>query len=148
MAFIYKRINWGSLSEPVSNNKLNDMINNMDYLYEKMITGYYNMFGVTRETGLSIRVGAAKLPYSEANYLGVSHYFAKPFLPGTRPIIVSGFSTDMRWRIFMALRGFDGRAVPDHTGFVGVFTQDSDRSYGNQYMGEQWYTYIALGPNG
>ncbi len=148
MGFIYKRINWGSLSEPVTNDKLNDMINNMDYLYENMITGYYNMFGIARNTGLSIRAGAAKTQFTEDTNQFISHYFARPFLPGSRPIIVNGFNADAHWRVWGANRGLDGRAIPDHRGFMAMFNQVGYAGGPSQYTGEQFYTYLALAPNG
>lgn len=146
MAFIYKRMNWGSLSEPVTNTKLNDMIGNMDYLYENMITGYYNMFGLARTTGLSLRGGAVRLTYSENDIQAVNHYFPRPFSPGTRPVIVNGLNADLHFRIWGANRGLDGRAIPDHRGFLATFCQVRYPGGISQYNNEQWFTYIALGP--
>lgn len=148
MGFIYKRINWGAGAEPVSNEKLNDMINNMDYLYENMITGYYNMFGLARNTGLSIRAGAAKTVFTEIDWQNVAHYFARPFLPGTRPIIVSGFNSDIYWRVWQSHRGLDGRSFPDHRGFIAGFNQLRYTGGPSEYGGEQWYSYVAIAPNG
>jgi len=143
---IYKRISWGK--EAISSAKLNDMVRNMDYLYEKMITGYYNLYGVARETGLTIRAGHAKLPFTEAQGNGVVHYFPRPFLPGSRPAVVTSVNTDYYVRFFHAIRGLDGRAVPDHRGFYSIFNQDRLAGGPTEFQGDMYYTYIALAPNG
>lgn len=147
MTFVYKRINWGSLSEPVSNSKLNDMIGNMDYLYENMITGYYNMFGIARTTGLSLRGGAVRLSASEHDIQAVNHYYPRPFPPGTRPVIVNGFNSDFRYRIWGANRGLDGRSIADHRGFQATFCQVRSGNGPSEYANEQWFTYLAFGPS-
>lgn len=146
MASVYKRLNW--FGEPVSTSKLNSMVENMDYLYENMITGYYNLFGVSRNTGLTIRVGQAKTAFTEANYQALTHYYDRPFLPGTKPVIVSGLTADIRARIFYAVKGLDGSARPDHRGFTVIMSEERGPTNLSQYEGEQYYSYLALGPSG
>ncbi len=145
---VYRRINWGAGSELIDNDKLNLMISNMDHLYENAITGYYNLFGIARETGLTIRAGAAKMIPTQAVGNTVSHTYPRPFSPGVKPIVTSSLSFDARVRVFMGIKGFDGSAVPDHRGFYLTFHQERLPNGPTEIDGNQYYTYIALGYTG
>lgn len=144
---VYKRTNWGPGNEPLDNDKLNEMVSNVDYVYDNMITGYYNVFGVIRETGLTFRTASCKMVPTESEVQTVSHYFPKPFVPGVRPIVVSGFGFDIKARVFTGIRGFDGSAFPDHKGFDCIFVQDRRPDGPSEIAGAQWYNYLAIGPN-
>lgn len=145
---VYKRMRWGEGVEPVDNDKLNKMIDNMDHLYENMITGYYNIFGVIRETGLTMRAASCRMTPTEGPSMTIAHTYPRPFLPGVKPVVVGSLSFDQRVRVFMGLRGFDGSAFPDHKGFYLVFNQERNPGGASEIAGTQWWSYIALGPNG
>jgi len=121
------------------------MVQNDDYLYENMIRGYYNVYGVVRETGLVLRAGYVKTYFTEAWWIGVNHYYAKPFLPGVRPVVATALTFTAAMRLDHALRGLDGQAVPDHRGFLAGFWNNRDKGGPSEFRGEQWLGYIALG---
>lgn len=136
-------MSWGK--EPITAQKLNDMVDNMDYLYEKMLTGYYDINGLTRDSGLTIRIGHVKVPQTENTANDVVHFFSRPFMPGTRPVVLISLASEYFNRIFIAMRGLDGRATADHRGFVATFSQDRTPGGPTEYSGEQFLQYVAFG---
>lgn len=142
---MYERVTFGQ--GPIDSDMLNKLSSNQDYLYEHMVTGYYNILGVTRETGLTFRVGHAKL-INQSDVSQVHNiYFNRPFLPGTRPAVFLTLSVDHHWSIFFAATGLDGRAIPDHRGFRMFISKSSDWPW-EQFAGEQYLSYLAIAPTG
>lgn len=149
MASIFKRLSWGS--EPITTNKLQEMVNNDDWLRDNAIFGYYNVLGIARESGLSIRTGYVKSINTNNQSLYLSVYFNRPFLPGTRPVVVTSFATGHYHNITFGIKGLDGRGIPDHRGFVAIGSQGVLREKGqaSKFSGnDQYFSYIAIGPNG
>lgn len=143
----FEDVLWGK--EKISADKLNAMTANDRWVYEHAIQGYYDVYGIARETGLTIRAGYVKASPTESLSLFADHYFPKPFLPGTRPVIVLGFVSGGPLNIVVAARGLDGRGIPDHRGFRAHFTQLREEGGPTKFVGsDQWCSYIALGTNG
>lgn len=143
---IYKRLSWGP-SETLSTDKLNDMVGNSDYLFNTSINGYYNVLGVTRDSGLSIRCGYIKAPNTANNYQALGLYYNRPFLPGVRPVVVIGLALTSRADIDWGVKGLDGQAIPDNRGFT-LHLWHSDGSVGDVFTGDQNFSYIAIAPSG
>lgn len=144
----YKRLNWGEV-EPIFSSKLNQMIGNDDWLYQNMITGFYDVLGVARDNGLSIRVGHVKGINTANLSFFASHYYSRPFLPGTRPIVITGLLSANAMRIMTGVKGLDQRAIPDHRGFLVHFSQVVEAGgAANKFDGEFYVGYIAIAPNG
>jgi hypothetical protein len=143
----FKRLNWARREE-ITSEKLNDMVGNDDWLFQNMITGYYNVYGVVRESGLTMRAGYVKAQATEQNSFSVIQYFPKPFLPGTRPVVVCSLLSNAGTKITIAVKGLDDRAVPDHRGFVTIWNQFRDPGSATLFSGDMWASYIALAPNG
>lgn len=139
---MYERVTFGQ--GPIDSDILNKLSSNQDYLYEHMVTGYYNLLGVTRETGLTFRVGHAKLINQSYALQVHSVYFNRPFLPGIRPAVFLTLSADGHGIMDYFARGLDGRAVPDHRGFSLIVHRNAE----NQFVGEQYISYLALAPTG
>ncbi len=145
MSDAYERVSFGQ--GPIDSDLLNKLSGNQDYLYEHMVTGYYNMLGVTRETGLTFRVGHAKLINQSDVFQFHNVYFNRPFLPGTRPAVFLSLSMDAHWYLFFAVQGLDGRAIPDHRGFKLAVGKSHDWSH-EQFDREQYISYLAIAPTG
>lgn len=145
---VYKRLNWGD-HEPLFSDKLNNMVANDDWLYQNMLTGYYNVLGITRDSGLSARVGYVKGINTPNLSFFASHYYSKPFIPGTRPIVVTGVLSAASMRIMTGVKGLDQRAIPDHRGFLVHFSQAVEAGgVQNKFDGEFYAGYVSIGPNG
>jgi hypothetical protein len=141
---VYKRINWGH--EPVDTNKLNDMVGNDDYLYQNMVTAYYDVNGVVRDSGLEMRVGHVKGINTEAVSFFSSLYYGRPFLPGARPVVTCSVVSGGAMLYIVGVRGLDNRAIPDHRGFLCHFSQLRPPGTPTKFYGEQWAGYTAIAP--
>lgn len=142
---MYERVTFGQ--GPIDSDTLNKVSSNQDYLYEHMVTGYYNMLGATRETGLTFRVGHVKMINQPDVFQLHTVYFNRPFLPGARPAVFLTVMTDQHWQFFHGVTGLDGRAIPDHRGFQLRIAKTLD--WGHElYHGEQYMAYLAIAPSG
>lgn len=119
---LYQRVSFES--GPLTVEKLNDLVENMDFLYDRMCAGYYFVDGHQKENGLIIQgqvAGVDKTASSAVRYADV--FWAKPFTTGCKPIITSSqYSTQMA-QYFWMLRAINGQLNPDNRGFrleVGV----------------------------
>lgn len=146
MSSSFRRIHWGS--EPVATSKLNEMAANDDFLYENMISGTYDVLGVFRDTGLSLRTGYVKARNTEEMGYYLASYYARPFLPGVRPVVTTSMATDGIFGLLHAVKALDGRAIPDHKGFYLQLWQLRDPGGPTKFTGEQFIAYISIAPNG
>jgi hypothetical protein len=142
---VYKRINWGF--EPVDTNKLNDMVGNDDWLFQNMVTGYYDVYGIVRDSGLEMRMGYVKAITTEAGAFFASLYYGRPFLPGARPVILASPASGNAMNYIVTTRGLDNRGVSDHRGFLCHFSQLRDPGGPTKFKGgDQWAGFIAIAP--
>lgn len=141
---VFKRIQWGL--EPVSFDKLNDMVGNDDWLYQNMIQGYYDVLGVVRDSGLEMRIGHVKGIATDAASFFASNYYSRPFLPGARPIVNVTFHSATAMNVILGVRGLDNRAIPDHRGFNTHFSQIRPAGSPTKFFGEQMAGYMAVAP--
>ena len=142
----YTRLRFGNGA--VSAEKLNAMIGNMDYLYENMVRGYWNVFLTPKETNLRVE-GMLVSPY---NYIDAVRrtaliYWPKPFSPGCSPIITNSHYMNLSYVHAVAMSAIDGTAIPNNIGFlfraVSIFPATSE--YGEQWVGDHWFPVIGLG---
>jgi hypothetical protein len=132
---------------PIDIEMLQKLSSNSDYLYEHQFSGYMSVLGVVRDRGLTFRIGHAKLINTGADVQVANIYFNRPFLPGMRPVVFLSGNTDQRPRWFMASRGLDGRAIPDHRGFHLIISQAPFPGQ-IEMQGEQYVSYLAIAPSG
>lgn len=146
---VYKKLNWAP-AELVSSSKLNDMIGNSDWLYQNQINGYYDVLGLVRDSGLTIRTGYVKGIATENSGYGLNVYYSRPFLPGVRPVVVTtmAFGTDAAMSIIHSIQGLNGSAIPDHTGFSIWTAQIRPAGAPTKFKGSQYFGYLALGTSG
>jgi hypothetical protein len=143
---IFKRLTWGI--EGVNQDKLNDMVGNDDYLFEHMITGYYDNAGITRDTGLSIRCGYVKINNTNNTLYAAQVWFQRPFLPGVKPVITMAIAGDVTWAIWTGFSGLDGQSIPDHRGFSMHLEQYHEfPGQATRFVGVEYVSYIAIGPS-
>lgn len=144
---MFENLNWSSTSK-LDVDKLNKMVANDNYLYQNMISGYYDVMGVVRDSGLSLRTGYAKIVNQEQQWQTMIINYARPFLPGTRPVVVTGLATDAYGEVFHAAKNLGGQAIPDHRGILLRCIAIRDPGGPSRFAGEQWCSYLAIGPNG
>lgn len=147
MVSVYKHIGWGP-NEPVSTLKLNDMIANSDWLFQNALTGYYDVLGIVRDSGLSMRTGYIKALQTEDDGVFIGSYYSRPFIPGVRPVVLTGMACDNYFGMLHATKGLDGRAIPDHRGFNLMLWQLRDPGGPTKFQGDQNISYMAIAPTG
>lgn len=112
----YNRISFSA--GPLTVEKLNDIVENMDYLYERMCMGHYFVSGHQKENGLVIQgqiTGVDRTASSAVRYTDM--FWAKPFTTGCSPIITGAqYSTEMA-QYFWMVRATNGLLYPDNRGF-------------------------------
>lgn len=141
----YERINWGY--EQVDTDKLNKMVANDDYMYQTMVTAYYDVYGVVRDSGLEMRTAYIKGVATEAVSFFSSFYYSRPFLPGARPVVLTGVASGGPMLYVLGIRGLDNRGIPDHRGFLCHFSQLREPGGPTKFTGvDQWAGFISIAP--
>lgn len=140
---VYRRLSWGS--GPVTAEKLNQMVENSDFLYEKMMRGHFAHLGLMKDTNLRIQGMDVIVPQQINNVSRFANaYWPKPFSPGCKPIITNGHYFTEKVIHSVGIRNISGGLFPDNAGFrMEVYAGDA--GYGSEWAGDHWYPVIALG---
>lgn len=113
-ATTYKPVYWGE--EPVSTAKLNQMVNNTQWVYENMPRMNFAAYGVKKTSGIKIMAGTAVLPATGAAVSALDVSFGNFFTAGCRPVVVTGIQpTSGLIRFYLTVRGISENNV-DHRG--------------------------------
>lgn len=135
---------WGE--EPVGTPKLNQMVNNTQWVYENMPRMMFSAYGVKKTSGVKMLAGIAIVPANGALWSSVDVSFGTYFTPGCKPVVVTGRQpTNGVWRHHVLLRGLSTNNV-DHRGVR--FAAGADY-YGttskNVVSAPQVIHYLAIG---
>lgn len=143
MANNYTRVTWGN--GPVTAEQLNKMVENTDYLYERMMRGTFLVSGIFKDANLRIQ-GVVTSVTNNIN--GVSMYsnvyWPKPFSPGCDPVCaVSHYFTEAIIHS-VGLRNMNGGLRPTNQGFR-IETYAATTEHGDERRGSHEYAVIGLG---
>lgn len=139
----YRRISWGS--GVITAEKLNTMVENSDYLYERMLRGNYDHMFLQKDSNLKINAMTCGFPNHINNVSRYMHaYWAKPFAPGCSPIIATSHYFTEKIIVSVGIRNINGGPFPDNAGFR-VEAYAGDEGYGSEWAGEHWIGVVALG---
>lgn len=115
----YKPMTWGD--EPTSSDKLQQMVNNTQHVYENMPRMQYYTYSIRKTTGIKLMSGIAVVPANNRDWSIVRVEFGTWFTPGCKPVITTGTQLTggkPRWQVY--IKGI-GTYYPDHRGMeVGV----------------------------
>lgn len=116
MSTSYVPVQWGT--ERLSAEKLNQMCENDQWLFERTPTVFYNAFGVNKRTGgMKILSGVAMIPAAKTkSQVSKDINFGSYFSQGCKPIITTGQVMATGGRYNVILTGLSG-IHPDHRGF-------------------------------
>lgn len=141
----YKDISWAD-NEPLDTNKLNTMVSNSRYLFERAAKLYYNAYGTNKDTGIKIACGAATIPPTTGNGISVNTYFGSFFTPGCQPVITVSITSSYNRRVIPTIYGLSGASsIPDHRGFVGVIAANELTAASNHIYKTMHLNWIAMG---
>jgi len=84
----YVPVTWGD--EPVFTDKLNQMGNNEQYLFENSPRMYYNSYGIKKTSGVKVMCGILVLPTSKTRIKTGIFNFGTFFSAGSYPTVTTG----------------------------------------------------------
>lgn len=141
----YKDISWAD-EEPLDTNKLNTMVSNSRYLFERAAKVYYNAYGTHKDTGIKIACGVATIPPASAYSTKITVYFGAFFTPGCRPVIATSITTPYNRRVIETINGISGdAALPDHRGFIAHIAAVEFNDKTNYLVKTMHLNWIAMG---
>lgn len=120
----YVPVSWNG--ESVSTDKLNQMANNDQYLFDRSPKIRYSSSNLTRDTSLKVIAGKTPFqPHGKFDWTNVVVYFGSFFTAGCHPSVTAVAEVTGGWmRKFVAIKGLAGEI--DHTGFLAqVVSQES-----------------------
>lgn len=143
----FSSVSWGD--EAITPNKLNQMANNDNWLYDNTPRMYYNAWGIRRNSGLVVAGGVARVGATKAAYSHVNVNFGTYFASGSKPIITTGVMTGPQGRLSIIVRGPTGGATttdgPDHTGF-SIWVYPNNIVAASNYIQQDVYiNWISMG---
>ena len=140
----YKPVYWGE--EPTTSDKLNQMVNNTQWVYENMPRMLYSAYGVKKADSVKIIAGTAVVPANNQSWASVIVSFGNYFTPGCKPVVVmTRQPTNGRWRFHETVTGISGYPI-DHRGAkLSVGADYYGTSAKNVVDAPQVINYIAIG---
>jgi hypothetical protein len=138
----YVPLSWNG--EALSTDKLNQMCNNTQYLYDRSPRIRYSVNGLVRDTGLKLISG--KTPYAPTNtdYKDVPVYFGTFFSAGCHPVVTAVVGDSASGlRKFCTVRGFNGEV--DNTGFIAHVSSHEPPGFNQVIFGGGWVHWTAVG---
>lgn len=137
----YKAVNWSE--EPITTNKLNQMSNNSQWLFENLPRIRYSNSGITKESGLKILTGQVTItPPANATTTSRNVSFGNFFTPNIFPIVILSTSSATTQRgIYTSCSALTGQGRPTSQG-ANIFLY----ALANQTLRTTVYVnYIAIG---
>lgn len=139
----YTTVSWNDM-EITSTDKLNQMTNNDQWLFENTPRAYYNTTGVARSSGVKILAGIATLAPVATSYTSLQISFGTFFTTGCVPVCTLGLMTYPRFRMSVSFTGI-GQVQPDSRG-INVRVASTEPISTNQKIDNTvQINYIAIG---
>lgn len=113
----YVPMSWNG--EPINTDKLNQMCNNSQYLFDRSPRIRYQASGLIRDTGLKVISGKTPFaPDSSHDFVNVPIYFGSFFTSGSHPVVTATIEiVGGSWRKYVSIQGLAGQEI-DQTGFM------------------------------
>lgn len=139
----YKATTWGD--EPVYKDKLNQMVNNDQWIYENMPRVNFSTYGIKRTNGIKVLAGIAIAPAALSVNSKTTYNFGTFFSSGCKPVIVTGTQpTSGRGRYHVVFRGI-GTPYPDHRGMEVTASTDELVAKNNVMDARVYVHFVAIG---
>jgi hypothetical protein len=136
----YKPISWNA-RELISDDKMAQLANNSQWLFENTPRTNYNAYGVARATGVKIACGIQIFAASKVAYQTRPVYFNNFFSAAAHPVVTTGIIGFQR-RIFCIINGL-GVLHPDNRGFE--ITVEAESASVNKIERAFYVTWMAMG---
>lgn len=131
--------------EPITDDKMNQLSSNVQWIYENTPRVFYNAHGLKKTGGTKILAGMALAPATRTTLSTVTVYFGTFFSQGCKPIVVATPNTlTVRTRLQTVVSGI-GTGYPDHRGAEIKITTDEYASASNLHAVVLPVNWIAVG---
>lgn len=111
----YKPVQW-NVGDNLTKERLNQMANNDQWLFDNLTRSDYQAFGVHRTAGIRIAAGTALIRTNTKPWGFTDVHFGNFFSSGSTPIITTGVVSAHIRRVFVTVEGF-GQTQPTSEGF-------------------------------
>ena len=115
-ATTFKPISWNE-RELISDEKMSQIANNSQWLFENTPRANYTAFGVNRATGVKMACGIIVMGSVKSVTSSKPVYFGNFFSAASHPIVTTGLTTNSIRKIFTVVTGL-GALHPDQRGFL------------------------------
>lgn len=140
----FKVISW-SPNETITDEKLDAMVSNDNWLKQNMVLGRYSAHGITRVEGIRISSGLALITARRAATASVNVGFGGFFSDGCKPIVTTATVATSQRRLITTIDGPGTRSTPTREGFqIHVFA-DADKKQDRKITKNLYVSWIALG---
>lgn len=139
----FKVISW-SPNELVSDDKLDAMVSNDNWLRDNMTQGYYTGHGVARKEGVKIAGGLALITARKADTAAKRVDFNNFFLSVCKPIVTTGIISGQQRRIWCTVDGI-GKLHPDNRGFFVNVAIHAEHKKNRRIARNMYVSWQALG---
>lgn len=131
--------------EPLTDEKMNQLANNVQWVYENSPRAMYNAHGVVKSNGVKILAGKTWMPASTSTLSYATVYFGSFFSQGCLPVVVATPTQHYgQTRYETVVRGL-GQAFPDNRGCQIGITTDEYNAVNNHHAHGLTANWIAIG---
>jgi hypothetical protein len=136
----YKPISF--TNEAVTQQKMIQLANNQQWLFENNPRMRYSVSGIIRDAGTKVIVGKSPFPFTpSSNFSYVPIYFGSFFTAGCKPVVVAtaeSANDGFTHRAHVAIQGFGGEI--NNIGFTAIVANEA---WGRN--GPGWINWQAIG---
>jgi len=143
MSTEYTPVAWSK--EPVSIEKLQQMVSNDQALFEMKPTTAIKHNGISRSKGMKILAGSQLFQPTKTFSTTSRIYFGNYFSAGCYPIVIAGLMSAPQTGLNVATKGIGGAKLVDHRGFEGYVWTDDRKGNKGTIQQPYYLTYIAVG---
>lgn len=123
----FKVISWAPL-DPITDEKLDAMVGNDNWLRDNMVRGRYGANGVNRDTGIRIASGMALITSGKAATKTKFVSFGNYFSDSCKPLVTTGIVSASQRQIFVTIDGPGSKPQPTRDGFqVHVYVNSTNK---------------------
>ena len=137
----FRPISWNE-NDLISPDKMGQLANNAQWLFENKPNVNYNAHSVRRTIGVKIMCGITTFTTSVYGSQTRPVYFSNFFSTGSKPIVTTGIVSFQR-KIHVIHNGF-GVMFPDHRG-MEIIVECSDANNKRRIERTFWVTWMAMG---
>lgn len=109
-------VSW-SPRDPITDEKLDGMVSNDNYLRDHMVRGRYSANGVKIDTGIRLASGLCLITSGKSANKVKSVSFNNFFSEGCKPIVTTGIVSASQRLIFVTIDGPGSKPQPTRDGF-------------------------------